>query len=165
MLFGFPCDFFQLYWFSLFPCVFHTPSICIEHMARHFCCAVFANEAMKYKGLVDPKNKPFGNLLPFEVQVIIMFWTRCFMTNDRRTKMNEELTRLPCCLCTSIPMSVAFSFSSGYKRFPFQTLSSLLRLSPLFQKEHTTSVGKCVHLFPFSFISCIPLRFFLFLVD
>ena len=78
---------------------------------------VFANKAMKYKGLVDPNNKPFGNLLPFEVQVIIMFWTQCFMTNDRRTKMNEELTRLPCCLCTSIPMSVAFSFSSGYKRF------------------------------------------------
>ena len=117
MLFGFPCDFFQLYWFSLFPCVFHTPSICIEHMARHFCCAVFANEAMKYKGLVDPKNKPFGNLLPFKVQVIIMFWTHCFMTNDRRTKMNEELTRLPSCLRTAIPMSVAFSFSSGYKRF------------------------------------------------
>ena len=117
MLFGFPCDFFQLYWFSLFPCVFHTPSICIEHMARHFCCAVFANEAMKYKGLVDPKNKPFGNLLPFKVQVIIMFWTHCFMTSDRRTKMNEELTRLPSCLRTAIPMSVAFSFSSGYKRF------------------------------------------------
>ena len=31
--------------------------------------------------------------------------------------MNEELTRLPCCLRTAIPMSVAFSFSSGYKRF------------------------------------------------
>ena len=29
-------------------------------------CAVFANEAMKYKGLVDPKNKPFGNLLPLQ---------------------------------------------------------------------------------------------------
>ena len=72
---------------------------------------------MKYKGLVDPKNKPFGNLLPFKVQVIIMFWTHCFMTNDRRTKMNEELTRLPSCLRTAIPMSVAFSFSSGYKRF------------------------------------------------
>ena len=72
---------------------------------------------MIYKGLVDPKNKPFGNLLPFEVQVIIMFWTQCFRTNDRRTKMNDELTRLPCCLCTSIPMFVAFSFSSGYKRF------------------------------------------------
>ena len=72
---------------------------------------------MKYKGLVDPKNKPFGNLLPFKVQVIIMFWTQCFMTNDRRTKMNEELTRLPCCLRTGIPMFVAFSFSSGYKRF------------------------------------------------
>ena len=72
---------------------------------------------MKYKGLVDPKNKPFGNLPPFEVQVIIMFWTKCFMTNDRRTKMNEELTRLPCCLITGIPMFVEFSFSSGYKRF------------------------------------------------
>ena len=121
---------------------------------------------MKYEGfIVDPKNKPFGNLLPFEVQVIIMFRTQCFMTNARRTKMNEELTRLPCCLRTGIPMSVAFSFSSGYKRFPFQTLSSLLRLSPLFQKEHTTSVGMCVHLFPFSFISCLPLTFCFFLVD
>ena len=46
-----------------------------------------------------------------------------------------------------------------------QTISSLLRLSSLFQKEHTTSVGKYVHQFPFSFISCLPLRFFLFLVD
>ena len=72
---------------------------------------------MKYKGLVDPKNKPFGNLPPFQVQVIIMFWTKCFVTNDRRTKMNEELTRLPCCLITGIPMFVEFSFSSGYKRF------------------------------------------------
>ena len=53
-----------------------------------FCCAVFANEAMKYKGLVDPTNKPFGNLLPLELQVIIMFRTQCFMTNDRREKMN-----------------------------------------------------------------------------
>ena len=86
-------------------------------MATHFCCAVFANEAMKYKGLVDPKNKPFGNLLPFEVQVIIMFWTQCFMTNDRRKKMNAEFTRLPHCLRTGFPMFVAFSFSSGYKRF------------------------------------------------
>ena len=72
---------------------------------------------MKYKGLQDPKNKLFGNLLPFEVQVIIMFWTQCFMTNERRKKMNEEFTRLPHSLGTDIPMFVAFSFSSGYKRF------------------------------------------------
>ena len=72
---------------------------------------------MKCKGLVDQKNKPFGNLLLFEVQVIIMFLTQCFMTNDRRTKMNEELTRLPFCLRTAIPMSVAFLFSCGYKHF------------------------------------------------
>ena len=31
--------------------------------------------------------------------------------------MDEELTRLPCCLRTGIPMLMAFSFSSGYKRF------------------------------------------------
>ena len=86
-------------------------------MARHFCCAVFDNEAMNYKGLVDPKNKPFGNVLPFEVQVLIMFWRHCFMTNDERKKMNAEFTRLPRCLRTGIPMFVAFSFSSGYKRF------------------------------------------------
>ena len=58
--------------------------------------------------LVDPKNKPFGNLLPFEMQVIIVFWTQCFMTNDRRKKINEELTRPPSCLRTAIPMSVVF---------------------------------------------------------
>ena len=74
-------------------------------------------QAMKYKGLVDPKNKPFGTLLPFEVQVIIMFWTQCFMTNDRRKKMNAEFTRLPRCLGTDIPKFVAFSLSSGYKSF------------------------------------------------
>ena len=146
------------------------------------CCAVFA---MKYNGLVDPKNKPFGNLLPFEVQVIITFWTRCFMTNDRRTKINEELTRLPCCLRTGIPMLVAFSFSSGCKRF-----SSAMKNKPYPRfygcphcfRRNTQQVS--VSVFTFScrliwvslwetkinymmqdFVSYIPLRFFLFLVD
>ena len=129
---------------------------------------VFANKAMKYKGLVDPKNKPFGNLLPFEVQVIIMFWTRCFMTNDRRTKMNEELTRLPCCLRTGIPMFVAFSFSSGCKRF-----SSAMENKPYPRfyrcphcfRRYTQQVLVSVFIyFPSVFISCLPLRLFLFLV-
>ena len=35
--FWIPCDFFQLYWFRLFSCVFHTPSNCIEHMVRKAC--------------------------------------------------------------------------------------------------------------------------------
>ena len=39
------------------------------------------------------------------------------MTNDERKKMNAEFTRLPRCLRTGIPMFVAFSFSTGYKRF------------------------------------------------
>ena len=34
--------------------------------------------------------------------------------------MGEELIRLPCCLRTGIPMFVAFSFSSGYKRFSME---------------------------------------------
>ena len=33
-------------------------------------CAV----TMKYRGLVNPKDKPFGRVLPFEVQRKIMFW-------------------------------------------------------------------------------------------
>ena len=81
------------------------------------CCAVFANEAMKYKGLVDPKNKPFGNLLPFEVQVTIMFWTQCFMSNEKKKKMNADFTRLPSSLGTDIPKFVAFLFSSSCKSF------------------------------------------------
>ena len=39
--------------------------------------------------------------------------------------MDEELTRLPCCLRTGFPMFVAFSFSSGYKR-----LSSAMENKP-----------------------------------
>ena len=109
--------------------------------------------------LVDRKNKPFGNLLPFEMQVIIIFWTQCFMTNDRRKKMNEELTRLPCCLRTAIPMSVAFSFSSGYKRFSSatekKTLSSLLRLSSLFQTKNQVILS----MFERSFYFAIHLPF------
>ena len=81
------------------------------------CCAVFANEAIKYKGLVDPKNKPFGNPLPFEVQVIIMFWTECFMTNEKKKTMNAEFTRLPSSHGTDIPKFVTFSFSSSCKSF------------------------------------------------
>ena len=36
-----PATFFSLDWFSLFPCVFHTPNICIEPMARHSLLSCF----------------------------------------------------------------------------------------------------------------------------
>ena len=39
----------------------------------HICCLLVV--VMKYQGLVDPEDKPFGNVLPFEVQVKIMFWS------------------------------------------------------------------------------------------
>ena len=58
------------------------------------------------------------------------------MTNDERKKMNAEFTGLPRCLETNIPMFVAFSFSTGYKRFS----------SALERKPYPHSYG-CPHCF------------------
>ena len=57
---------------------------------------------MKYKGLVDPKDKPFGGVLPLEVQVKIMFWVECFFTMDERKKLLRELKGLPKCDVTGL---------------------------------------------------------------
>ena len=47
---------------------------------------------MKYQlqGLVDPKEEPFDRVLPFEVQVKIMFWFECFVTIDKRKKLQAS---------------------------------------------------------------------------
>ena len=58
---------------------------------------------MKYQGLVDPEDKPFGNVLPFEVQVKIMFWVECILTDEKRQKVNHELRLLPKCDVTGFP--------------------------------------------------------------
>ena len=58
---------------------------------------------MKYQGLVDPKDKPFGRVLPFEVQVKIMFWVECFVTVDQRKKVLQEFKGLPKCDVTGLP--------------------------------------------------------------
>ena len=58
---------------------------------------------MDCRGLVDPQNKPFGNVLPLEVQVKIMFWVHCFYTMDRRKKVVQEFKRLPKCDLTGLP--------------------------------------------------------------
>ena len=52
---------------------------------------------MDCRGLVDPCNKPFGRVLPLEVQIKIMFWVECFYTMDRRKKVVREFNRLPKC--------------------------------------------------------------------
>ena len=65
---------------------------------------------MNYKGLVDPKNKPFGNVLPFEVQVLIMFWRHCFMTNDERKKWMRNLPAFPVALEQAFQCSWHFHF-------------------------------------------------------
>ena len=52
---------------------------------------------MDCRGLVDPNNKPFGRVLPLEVQIKIMFWVECFYTMDRRKKVVREFNSLPKC--------------------------------------------------------------------
>ena len=58
---------------------------------------------MDCRGLVDPENKPFGNVLPLEVQVKIMFWVECFYTMDKRKKVVREFKGLPKCELTGFP--------------------------------------------------------------
>ena len=58
---------------------------------------------MDCRGLVDPRNKPFGHVLPLEVQVKIMFWVECFYTMDKRKKVVQELKGLPQCELTGFP--------------------------------------------------------------
>ena len=58
---------------------------------------------MDCRGLVDPKNKPFGCVLPLEVQIKIMFWVECFYTMDKRKKVVQEFKGLPKCDLTGFP--------------------------------------------------------------
>ena len=58
---------------------------------------------MDCRGLVDPHNKPFGRVLPLEVQVKIMFWVECFYTMDKRKKVVQEFKGLPKCDITGFP--------------------------------------------------------------
>ena len=61
---------------------------------------------MDCRGLVDPQNKPFGRVLPLEVQVKIMFWVECFYTMDKRKKVVQEFKRLPKCDLTGFPQNL-----------------------------------------------------------
>ena len=58
---------------------------------------------MDCRGLVDPHNKPFRDVLPLEVQVKIMFWVECFYTMDKRKKVVQEFKELPKCNITGLP--------------------------------------------------------------
>ena len=57
---------------------------------------------MNCRGLVDPKNKPFGRVLPLEVQIKIMFWVECFYTMDKRKKLLQEFKGLAKCDVTGL---------------------------------------------------------------
>ena len=61
---------------------------------------------MDGRGLVDPQNKPFGRVLPLEIQIKIMFWVHCFYTMDERKKVVQELKRLPKCDLTGFPQNL-----------------------------------------------------------
>lgn len=58
---------------------------------------------MNCRGLVDPQNKPFGRVLPLEVQIRIMFWVECFYTIDKRRKVVQQFKALPKCSVTGLP--------------------------------------------------------------
>ena len=58
---------------------------------------------MDCRGLVDPRNKPFGHVLPLEIQIKIMFWVHCFYTMDKRKKVVQEFKGLPKCSMTGCP--------------------------------------------------------------
>ena len=58
---------------------------------------------MDCRGLVDPRNKPFGCVLPLEIQIKIMFWVHCFYTMDKRKKVVQEFKGLPKCDLTYLP--------------------------------------------------------------
>ena len=58
---------------------------------------------MDCRGLVDPQNKPFGRVLPLEIQIKIMFWVECFYTMDKRKKVVREFKGLPKCSMTGYP--------------------------------------------------------------
>ena len=61
---------------------------------------------MDGRGLVDPRNKPFGRVLPLEIQIKIMFWVHCFYTMDKRKKVVQELKGLPKCSLTGFPQTL-----------------------------------------------------------
>ena len=61
---------------------------------------------MDCRGLVDPQNKPFGRVLPLEVQIRIMFWVECIFTDEKRRKVNQELKGLPKCDLTGFPQNL-----------------------------------------------------------
>ena len=61
---------------------------------------------MDCRGLVDPENKPFGRVLPLEIQIKIMFWVECFYTMDKRKKVVREIKGLPHCTLTSFPRTL-----------------------------------------------------------
>ena len=61
---------------------------------------------MDCRGLVDPENKPFGGVLPLEIQIKIMFWVECFYTMDKRKKVVREIKGLPQCTLTSFPRTL-----------------------------------------------------------
>ena len=69
---------------------------------------------MDCRGLVDPRNKPFGRVLPLEVQVKIMFWVECFYTMDKRKKVVRELRGLPICRMTGWPKNLGPICTQGF---------------------------------------------------
>ena len=79
-------------------------------------CNFEGKKNMKFYGLVDANNKPFGRLLPVEIQVIIIFWAFVAETNVKRKKVLAQLVRIPVCRNTHIPKYVNIT-RQGFQRW------------------------------------------------
>ena len=96
---------------------------------------------MKYQGLVDPKDKPFGWVLPFEVQLKTMFWVECFVTMEKRKKLLREFKGLPKCDVTSLPQHLGQDqwWSQVEVRFHVPKTSHCHHCHPLFHLKLSVS--------------------------
>ena len=99
---------------------------------------------MKYKGLVNPKDKPFARVLPFEVQLNIMFWVECFYTMDKR-KLLREFKGLPKCDITGLPQNLGKNqwWNQVLVRFHLPRTTSCHHCHLIFDHKLSVSVGHC----------------------
>ena len=101
---------------------------------------------MDCRGLVDPNNKPFGRVLPLEVQVKIMFWVHCFHTMDKRKKVVQEFKRLPKCDLSGYPKVLGdyYTWNQVVTRLNTRRSISCHHCHRLIEQRLSVSKKRCV---------------------
>ena len=100
---------------------------------------------MDCRGLVDPNNRPFGYVLPLEIQIKIMFWVHCFYTMDERKKVLKEFKELPKCSIMGFPKRLGeFHY---WNQVVFRLHTQRTTPSPLPSLYRSPVVGECERVF------------------